>query len=90
MNQLLRARSNLDGGKYTGNRNIRKTAKNTGQSYATQSSKIVKKRKLRPLEAGRMKSRERLEEEYRLPFFEEYWTLGSRDKRVSFCPVLLM
>ncbi|CAH0560475.1 unnamed protein product [Brassicogethes aeneus] len=72
-----------------GNKNMRKIARNTGERYSTKSGKIIKKRKLGPLIACRMKCRERLEEENRLSIFEDYWKLSSHDKRAGFVAGLI-
>ncbi|CAG9764926.1 unnamed protein product [Ceutorhynchus assimilis] len=58
--------------------------KNTGQSYVTAKGKEVRKREMKNLPICRTKCRERLVEDVRQGIFNEYWGLGTRDKRVTY------
>lgn len=63
--------------------------RNSGQSYTTLGGKVKKAREMRRLEFCRAKCQERISEEKRQQIFNEYWALGSRDKRAAFVSALV-
>ncbi|CAG9765906.1 unnamed protein product [Ceutorhynchus assimilis] len=78
-------RKRLVDGPYTRKKRKERTEnKNTGQSYVTAKGKEVRKREMKNLPICRTKCRERLVEDVRQGIFNEYWGLGTRDKRVTY------
>lgn len=66
-----------------------KKQRNAGQSYVTEKGKEIPERQLRLLSNCRLKCMERFSESERKQCFEEYWALGSRDRRAMFIANLL-
>lgn len=66
-----------------------KKLRNSGKSYVTEKGKIVSERKLVPLKPCRMKCDERIKEKDREICFQNYWNLGSRNKRASYIGSLI-
>ncbi|XP_063216648.1 uncharacterized protein LOC134542596 [Bacillus rossius redtenbacheri] len=63
--------------------------RNRGVSYTTLSGKVVKARVMKPLRDCRAECRKRLPEDIRESIFKEYWSLGSRDRRVAYVASLV-
>lgn len=64
-------------------RNSRMISRHHGKSYVTSTGQIKKERSLKPLENCRAACNENLPENIRVTIFREYWTLGTRDRRVQ-------
>lgn len=58
--------------------------RNTGQEYVTAKGKIQRKRTMKPLPNCRMKCNEWLNSDMRQKIFEEYWKVGTHEKRMNF------
>lgn len=61
-----------------------KRLRNSGQSYVTEKGKDIAARQMRALSLCRLKCIERFSELERKLCFDEYWTLGSRDRRAAY------
>nr|XP_014271141.1 uncharacterized protein LOC106677622 [Halyomorpha halys] len=66
-----------------------KKLRNAGKSYVTEKGKTISERKLLPLKPCRMKCGERIKLEDREVCFQNYWNLGSRNKRASYIGALI-
>ncbi|KAJ8895132.1 hypothetical protein PR048_000457 [Dryococelus australis] len=58
--------------------------RNKGKSYTTLDGKVIRVRVMKPLRDCGAKCEERLPEDVKKIIFKEYWSLGSRDKRVAY------
>lgn len=65
-------------------RRNRKRRRNTGQAYLTATGKERGARVMKKLPNCRMKCSQRIPENIRAEIFKEYWSLGDRNKRVSY------
>lgn len=65
-------------------RKKRTELRNKGKTYVCSRGIIKKDRVQKPLQIGRMKCGEKLDEDIRIKIFQEYWSLGTRDRRVQF------
>ncbi|CAH1110612.1 unnamed protein product [Psylliodes chrysocephalus] len=70
-------------------RNERKTKRNLGDQYLTKTNKIIPQRKCRDLHECRLKCSKRLEDEVRKTILNEYWSMGSFNKRVAYIATLV-
>jgi len=57
--------------------------RNKGKTYVCPHDIIKKDRIQKPLEICRMKCGEKIDEDIRITIFQEYWSLGTRDRRVQ-------
>lgn len=62
----------------------RKEKMHTGKAYTNYRGREEAARELKPLKECRKRCYQFLVEEVRTAIFDEYWSLGSRDKRVAF------
>lgn len=68
----------------------RKENRNLGKKYKTAKGKVKDSRKLKPLRQNcRNKCKEKLHEVQRQKIFDEYWQLGTYDRRVAFIASLI-
>lgn len=70
-------------------RRERKLNIHSGKAYVNSSGKNVNERRIKPLKNCRKKCGLVLDEDIRKELFEEYWSLGSHDKRVVFVANLI-
>lgn len=66
-----------------------KRLRNYGMSYKREQGKIVKERKMGELTPCRLKCNERFHNSNREVIFNEYWSLGSRDRRALYLTSLI-
>ncbi|KAL0831922.1 hypothetical protein ABMA28_001441 [Loxostege sticticalis] len=66
-----------------------KRLRNSGKGYVTEKGKKIGERKLRSLSTCRLKCSERFSELERKKCFDEYWALGSRDRRAMYVASLI-
>lgn len=66
-----------------------KILRNSGKGYVTEKGKKVGERKLSSLRTCRLKCSERFSELERKQCFDEYWALGSRDRRAMYVASLI-
>lgn len=71
------------------NRAERKEKRNQGKAYITVKGKEKRERSLRPLNMCRNKCQNKVTDDTRKKLFEEYWSLGERDKRVAYLVSLI-
>ncbi|CAH1992569.1 unnamed protein product [Acanthoscelides obtectus] len=68
----------------------RKSKRNLGISYCTIKGKIIESRRLKPLRDNcRNNCKDILTEDMGKQIFDEYWSLGSHDRRVAFTAGLI-
>jgi hypothetical protein len=70
-------------------RKMRTERRNHGEEYQSEGGKIVAARKLKDLVECRKKCKERFCDSDRQCIFNEYWSLGSHSKRMSFISSLI-
>lgn len=68
---------------------LRKTNRNTGQQYTTESGKIVPEKKWSALGNCRRKCKDSVLEEDAKNLFKEYWNIGDYSKRASYISSLI-
>lgn len=71
-------------------RKRRQILKNTGKQYTTAKGKVVRSRQPKPLERCRKCCKNRIPEEIRTQLFNDFWNIGSYDKRVSYTSSLML
>lgn len=71
-------------------RRKRKIDRNEGKEYSTIKGKLIRGRKCEVLERCRKKCAKRIDDEQRYKLFEDYWKLGSFNKRVAFTSSLIL
>ena len=70
-------------------RKDRKLKRNLGKAYVSINGKAVANRETQPLTSCRMKCQHKFSNEARESIFKEYWSMGSRDKRVAYIAGLI-
>lgn len=70
-------------------RKKRTELRNRGKTYVCPRGIIKNDRIQKPLQICRMKCGDKIDEDIRITIFQEYWSLGTRDRRVQFISGLI-
>ncbi|KAJ8885683.1 hypothetical protein PR048_011881 [Dryococelus australis] len=70
-------------------RNSKRRKRNAGQSYVTESGKKIRARSFRRLSHCRVKCELKVNQENQQELFQQYWRMGTRDRRASYLADLM-